>query len=169
MQGRCPQRSMLTCRMLARAMLTRAMLSYAALLACAVSRNGERIMVPQSLPAPRKRGRGTALRSSVVEGASEWTIVLSRKQSADARAPSTTLRSLCELRAVPLPRCAGAGGEIEIRSRGATKRPSYAKPISEVVTTGLDPVVHTGVRRANAGGSTTQASLRHGLPDQVRQ
>jgi hypothetical protein len=87
----------------------------------------------------------------VVEGASEWTIVLSRKQSADARAPSTTLRSLCELRAVPLPRCAGAEVK-QIRSRDAAERPSYAKPISEVVTTEHSRSQNGVVSLAYAGG-----------------
>src|SRR6266581_8259874 len=52
------------------------MLAAVALLACAVRRNGERIMAALSFPAPRQRGRGTTLRSGVVEGASALAIVL---------------------------------------------------------------------------------------------
>jgi hypothetical protein len=45
------------------------------------------------------------------------------------------------------------------RSRDAAERPSYGKPLSEVVTTGLDPVVHADVTQANAGGSIRKRSF----------
>jgi hypothetical protein len=38
------------------------------------------------------------------------------------------------------------------RSRGAPWRPSYATPLSEIVTTDFDPVVHAEFRQASAGG-----------------
>src|SRR5215831_1224435 len=45
----------------------------------------------------------------------------------------------------------GAGGECkESRSRGAPSRPGYDKRVLEIVTTGLDPVVHTHCDQANA-------------------
>jgi len=54
-------------------------------------------------PAPRKRGRGTAPRSGVVEGARAATILRRRQRSTESDAPSTTLR------VVPLPRLRGGG------------------------------------------------------------
>jgi hypothetical protein len=78
-------------------------------------------------PPPRQRGRGTALRSRVVEGAQESTRRKSlgglqsfslassceenspqRKRSLESRAPSTTVRSLRELQWSPSPAIAGA-------------------------------------------------------------
>ena len=41
------------------------------------------------LPGPRKRGRGITLRSRVVEGASDSTLVPHRQRSSDSEAPST--------------------------------------------------------------------------------
>jgi len=41
----------------------------------------------------------------------------------------------------------------QYRSRGASSHPSYATPLSRIVTTALDAVVHAGLQRANAGGS----------------
>jgi hypothetical protein len=57
-------------------------------------------------------------------------------------------------------------GEVKIkpRSRDASRRPSYATPLSEVVTTGLDPVVYADATRLCTGGSAVRAKLRHGLP-----
>jgi hypothetical protein len=43
-------------------------------------------------------------------------------------------------------------------------RPSYATPLSKVVTTGLDPVVHANATRPSAGGSALPAKLLHGCP-----
>ncbi|HTE77256.1 MAG TPA: hypothetical protein VK653_11010, partial [Xanthobacteraceae bacterium] len=45
------------------------------------------------------------------------------------------------------------------RSRGASAHPSYATPLSEVVTTALDPVVHAELQRANAGGNIRKRSF----------
>jgi len=50
----------------------------------------------------------------------------------------------------PSPACAGAD-EFD-HSRGAPLRPSYATQLSEIVTTGLDPVVHTDVTPTSTGG-----------------
>jgi hypothetical protein len=41
-------------------------------------------------------------------------------------------------------------------------------PLS-IVTTGLDPVVHTAVQRIKQCDESQQAVPPHGLPDQVRQ
>jgi hypothetical protein len=61
--------------------------------------------------APAKRGRGTTLRSKVVEGASDSMFHFRRKRFVEARAPSTALR------AVPLPRYRGAGCRSAARER----------------------------------------------------
>src|SRR6185312_7705647 len=58
-------------------------------------------------PPPRQRGRGTILRSKMVEGARDSTRRLRRKRFVNACAPSTALR------AVPLPRVAAHTGEDE--------------------------------------------------------
>jgi len=50
------------------------------------------------------------------------------------------------------------------RSRDAASHPSYEKPLSKIVTTGLDPVVHAEVTRLSAGGSAVTAKLLHGCP-----
>jgi hypothetical protein len=47
----------------------------------------------------------------MVEGASHATTILRRRSDVESNAPSTTLRSLRELRAVPLPRYRGGGGK----------------------------------------------------------
>ena len=60
---------------------------------------------PFPAQASRKRGRGTILRSKMVEGAPESTLCLHRKRYVDARAPTTALlRSV-----VPLPRLRSGG------------------------------------------------------------
>ena len=59
------------------------------------------------LPPPRKWGRGTTLRSKVVEGASDLPFHFRRRKLDVARALSTTLRSLRSRRAVPAPAIAG--------------------------------------------------------------
>src|SRR6185437_14381279 len=69
------------------------------------------------LPPPRKWGRGTTLRSKVVEGASDSPFHFRRRKFDAARAPSTTLRSLRSLRAVPLPRYRGGGRQAPPFSR----------------------------------------------------
>jgi len=56
-------------------------------------------------------------------------------------------------------RSAMAGVDEFHRSRGAAERPSYDKPLSEIVTTRLDPVVHAEPPRPSAGGSAAQRSF----------
>src|SRR5579859_3421572 len=63
------------------------------------------------LRSAAKRGRGTILRSKVVEGAPALTLRLRCKSFVESRAPSTILRSLRSLRTVPLPRYALLRGE----------------------------------------------------------
>jgi hypothetical protein len=46
------------------------------------------------------------------------------------------------------------------RSRDASSHPSYAKPVSKVVTTALDAVLHAEPRQANAGGSIGKRRFR---------
>jgi hypothetical protein len=71
-------------------------------------------MTPRAfMCCPAKRGRGTTLRSSVVEGARAARLAFARRRSSVPSAPSTALR------AVPLPRCAGE--EKEERPRGAIR------------------------------------------------
>jgi hypothetical protein len=43
--------------------------------------------------------------------------------------------------------------EMVTRFRDAFQHPSYATPLSEIVTTGLDRVVYAELQQANAGGS----------------
>ena len=50
------------------------------------------------------------------------------------------------------------------RSRDAAERPSYGTPLSEVVTTGLDPVVHAEATRPNAGGSACASEASAWMP-----
>jgi hypothetical protein len=99
---------------------------------------------------PRDSGEGGP-RVCAVGGVLRCTQVRPRKRTVASHAPSTTLRSLRELRAVPLPRFTGE--DEQQRSRGASLRPSHDKPLTETVTTGLDPVLHAEWQQANAGGS----------------
>jgi hypothetical protein len=50
------------------------------------------------------------------------------------------------------------------RSRDAAERPSYGTPLSEVVTTGLDPVVHAEATRPNAGGKRCASEASAWMP-----
>jgi len=45
--------------------------------------------------------------------------------------------------------------EIESRSRDAPEHPSYDTPLSDFVTTGLDPVVHAELTPGNAACRAT--------------
>jgi len=45
----------------------------------------------------------------------------------------------------------------------------YRPKRTHLVTTGLDPVVHSDIRRMRQHGETERADSLHGLPDQVRQ
>ena len=62
------------------------------------------------------------------------------------------------------PSPAFAGADDFNRSRGAAERPSYGTPLSEVVTTGLDPVVHAEATRPNAGGSACASEASAWMP-----
>jgi hypothetical protein len=62
------------------------------------------------------------------------------------------------------PSPAFAGADDFNRSRGASERPSYEKPLSEVVTTGLDPVVHADASRPSAGGSACASEASAWMP-----
>ncbi len=118
------------------------------------SRNGGHLH-----PPPRKWGRGTALRSRVVEGASDSTLRFRRKSFVAARAPSTMLRM------VPLPRYRGCGQAISfsrciflIRTR-AMRKP-FPRTSPHIDLRQIDPAVEGRIHHGRA---------RHGRKERKRK